>query len=493
MPAAGAVEKLLIDRFAPPSLVVNERYEVVHFPNSRTSRYLEAPIGEPTRDLLKMARPELRSVLRAATHKAFNESQAVVFKGVKLAGETAKTDIQVEPFPGRLVLVQFVPPLPPARPVLPRETEPANELSSRQRVKQLEEQLQITPKQLQATIEQLETSNEELLSINEEFQSTNEELHSTNEELETSREKLQALNEELVTVNAELQLKVEEVNRANSDLDNLLTASEIATLFLDRQLAIKLFSPAMAGIFNLIPADIGRPFSNLAGGFNLSDLACDAKQVLETLAAVEGEVVSLDGAKVYLKRVLPYRTTAGTIDGVVVTFIDITERKRAEEALKEREEIYRAIVSNAAEGFVLTDPETLAHGRIQRCPCSGLGYSREEFAALTLPGLPSLPRWPKMSPRRVRSLGTRVSTCAPSISTGTKTATCGRSRSATSTSRSGEGSGLRSGMTSPTRGGPKPNWKKPGGSKRWGFWTAASPTISKTSSPRWSATSPWPG
>ena len=162
MPAAGAVEKLLIDRFAPPSLVVNERYEVVHFPNSRTSRYLEAPIGEPTRDLLKMARPELRSVLRAATHKAFNESQAVVFKGVKLAGETAKTDIQVEPFPGRLVLVQFVPPLPPARPVLPRETEPANELSSRQRVKQLEEQLQITPKQLQATIEQLETSNEEL-------------------------------------------------------------------------------------------------------------------------------------------------------------------------------------------------------------------------------------------------------------------------------------------------------------------------------------------
>ncbi len=493
MPAAGAVEKLLIDRFAPPSLVVNERYEVVHFPNSRTSRYLEAPIGEPTRDLLKMARPELRSVLRAATHKAFNESQAVVFKGVKLAGETAKTDIQVEPFPGRLVLVQFVPPLPPARPVLPRETEPANELSSRQRVKQLEEQLQITPKQLQATIEQLETSNEELLSINEEFQSTNEELHSTNEELETSREKLQALNEELVTVNAELQLKVEEVNRANSDLDNLLTASEIATLFLDRQLAIKLFSPAMAGIFNLIPADIGRPFSNLAGGFNLSDLACDAKQVLETLAAVEGEVVSLDGAKVYLKRVLPYRTTAGTIDGVVVTFIDITERKRAEEALKEREEIYRAIVSNAAEGIVLTDPETLRMVEFNDAPA----------AVWAIPGRSSprllcrasiLPRWPKMSPGGCGAWERRVSTCAPSISTGTKTATCGRSRSATSTSRSGgRSSWLRSGMTSPTRGGPKPNWRKPGGSKRWGFWTAASPTISITSSPRWSATSPWPG
>ena len=186
-------------------------------------------------------------------------------------------------------------------------------------VRQLEEQLRITHEQLQATTEQLETSNEgflsaneELMSINEEFQSANEELQSTNEELETSKEELQALNEELVTVNAELQGKVEELNQANSDMENLLASSEIATIFLDRQLNIKRFSPAMAAIFNLIPADIGRPFRHLAGTIDWSGPSpATRKTVLAEALPVEREVTTLEGGRCYLMRVLPYRSSGG--------------------------------------------------------------------------------------------------------------------------------------------------------------------------------------
>jgi PAS domain S-box-containing protein len=204
--------------------------------------------------------------------------------------------------------------------------------------RQLEEQLQITHEQLQATSEQLETSNEaflsaneELMSINEEFQSTNEELQSTNEELETSKEELQALNEELVTVNSELQGKVEELNQSNSDMENLFANSEIATIFLDQGLIIKRFSPAMAAIFNLIPADIGRPFRHLAGTIDWSGLPHDAQAVLEKLVPIEREVTALGDGRSFIMRVLPYRTTDGRIDGIVVTLIDITERKHMEE------------------------------------------------------------------------------------------------------------------------------------------------------------------
>ena len=241
----------------PARVVVNEKYEVVHFPTGRTSRFLEAPMGEPTRDILKMARPELRSILRTAIHKAFTEQKKVVFRGVKIAGEPAgAVDRPGRAAPGAGAWCWSFSSSRPRSSRRPRRPSPPDEdfrPANRPRtlmIRQLEEQLQVTQEQLQATIEQLETSNEglmstneELLSINEEFQSTNEELHSTNEELETSREELQALNEELVTVNAELQQKVEELNQANSDMDNLLTSSEIATIFLDRESADQAFHP----------------------------------------------------------------------------------------------------------------------------------------------------------------------------------------------------------------------------------------------------------
>jgi two-component system CheB/CheR fusion protein len=175
---------------------------------------------------------------------------------------------------------------------------------------------------------------ESLPKVNEELQSTNEELQSTNEELETSKEELQALNEELLTVNAELHAKVEERDQLTSDLENLLTSSEIATVFLDRNLNIKRFTPAIAGIFDMINADIGRPFRRLVGKIDWPTFSEDAEAVLAGRAIVEREVTTLEGGKCYLQRVLPYRTAEGKIDGIVVTFIDITEQKRTEEEIR---------------------------------------------------------------------------------------------------------------------------------------------------------------
>jgi PAS domain S-box-containing protein len=339
-----AAGTLLMERYAPPCVVVNEKYEVVHV-STRAARYLEVPVGEPTRDILKMAREELRPSLRAAIYKAFSEQKQVAFRGVRISigNEEAAVNVLVEPLPtpaGKLAMVTLEPsPVPHLADVGGgEEGRPGGETSQDHLLRQMEEQLRVTHEQLQATTEQLETSqegfmsaNEELMSINEEFQSANEELQSTNEELETSKEELQALNEELVTVNAELQGKVEQLDHSNSDMENLLASSEIATLFLDRQSVIKRFTPAMAGILNLIPADVGRPFRHLAGTIDWPGLPEDAKTVLEKLSPVEREVKSVENGKHFLMRVLPYSTVEGKVDGIVVTLIDITEHKRMEE------------------------------------------------------------------------------------------------------------------------------------------------------------------
>jgi two-component system CheB/CheR fusion protein len=203
------------------------------------------------------------------------------------------------------------------------------------RVAALEQELQATKEYLQTTIEELETSNEELKSTNEELQSTNEELQSTNEELETSREELQSTNEELETVNTELQNKVEQLSDVNNDLSNLLGCTEIATLFLDNDVHVKRFTPRTVDIFKLINTDIGRPISDIVHNLIYDDLLNDVQEILRNLGRVEKEVQSKTG-NWYLMRILPYRTVENAIDGVVITFIDITKQKLAEEKIREK-------------------------------------------------------------------------------------------------------------------------------------------------------------
>lgn len=358
------VEKLLMERYSPPCVVVNERYEVVHVSTRRTGLFLELAPGEPNQDILKMAREELRPTLRAAIHKAFSEQKQAVFRGVRLCvnGDSVAVNVLAEPVTlpssrGRLAMVVFEPCNPPASASPESPTAgcaSSGEVSCRDvLIRQLEEQLRVSHEQLQATIEQLETSNEglmsaneELMSTNEEFQATNEELQSTNEELETSREELQALNEELVTVNAELQGKVEELNHATSDMENLLNSSEIATVFLDRRLNIKRFTPAMADILDLIPSDIGRPFRHMAGKIEWPEFSQDTAEVLRQETLVEREISVQKEGRCYIMRVLPYRSGDGRVDGIVVTLLDITERKLSEEALRRSEERLRRLTDH---------------------------------------------------------------------------------------------------------------------------------------------------
>jgi two-component system CheB/CheR fusion protein len=426
-PSPGALaEKILVERYAPACVVVNDRYEVVYV-STRANRFLEVPVGEPTRDVLRMAREPLRPALRAAIHKAVGTHAPVTFRGVRVDDDEGEltVDVRVEPLPAPtqarpLAMVFFetapswqTPPPPPGSGVCQNGAVRAAESSNDALICQLEEQLRITYEQLQATIEQLEasneglmSSNEELVSVNEEFQSTNEELQSTNEELETSKEELQTLNEELVTVNAELQDKVEALNRANADMENLFASSEIAVLFLDRQLRIQRFSPAAAGLFHLLPADVGRPFQHMAKGIDWPTLASDAEDVLAGRPAAERELAPLEGDRHYLKRVLPYRVQDGRIEGVVVTFVDFTERKRAEEELRQsqrqREFLARTIeLSSQAFGVGYPDGRLgLVNDAFEKLT----GYTAEELRSLDWATVLTPPEWREVEREKLEEL-----------------------------------------------------------------------------------------
>lgn len=354
-PMAELAQRALLDQYAPASVLIDRKDRVLYF-HGQTGDYLEQPTGEPTRDLLAMARDGLAFKLRAAIRKATAENQTVSVTARSRRGEQPRSvSISVSPLPSSaegsgFLLVSFMPARtgPDTGQAVLRDG--PEEVTSGERL--LQDELTTIRAELLVTVEHLETSNEELKASNEEAVSMNEELQSTNEELETSKEELQSFNEELNTVNAQLQHKIGELESATNDLNNLLIGSETATLFLDDQFCVKWFSPASRELFELVSTDIGRPIAHFAQKFADDKLLEDAETVLKKLVPSEVEVPS-DAGHWYLRRMQPYRTQDNRIAGVVITFIDITLRKQEEQALRRSERRLQELIE-ALPGAVYT-------------------------------------------------------------------------------------------------------------------------------------------
>jgi two-component system, chemotaxis family, CheB/CheR fusion protein len=382
-------EQALLSHYSDAALLINTRGEILYI-LGRTGHYLEPPTGDPSMNILAMAREGLRREITTALHKVVTQKQPVEYRGlrVKTNGDYASVNLTVRPARSPmdggptdmyLVIIQEGQVATDADRAMP-ET-PGTDQD--ERVRQLEQDLRAKEDYLQTTLEEMETTNEELKSTNEEMQSVNEELQSTNEELETSKEELQSVNEELSTVNAELQDKVAELSRANNDMNNLLAGTGVGTVFVDHQLRISRFTPAVTQVINLITSDIGRPVehmaSNLVGNVELAD---GIREVLTSLGTKEAEVRTKSGTW-YLMRIRPYRTMSNVIEGAVLTFVDISERKKAEESLAASEARFQSLFNSVQAGLAQADPT----GRflfVNDQLCESLGYGKIELLRLRM-------------------------------------------------------------------------------------------------------------
>lgn len=351
------VEQVLLNRYGPVGVLVNDRGDVLYI-HGRTGAYLEPATGGSARlNVLDMAREGLAEELRIALRHAATGEAEVVRDNVKVKsnGDATRVNVTVcrlaEPEPLRgLLLVVFRPAAVPPR------AKARAEKGGPQRNEHLVLALQEARESLRATVEELATSNEELKSANEELQSLNEEMQSSNEELETSREELQSLNEELSTVNAEQSSKVEELAQARDDMQNLLNSTEVATIFLNNELRIRRYTETASALINLIATDVGRPLFDQTSKLKYAGLAEDCREVLKTLRPRQAEVETVDGTW-HLMRILPYRTIENAIDGVVITFVNITGVTLAERAGREAREYFESIFQTVREPLLVLDEQ----------------------------------------------------------------------------------------------------------------------------------------
>ncbi len=376
----GELHQRLLERYAPPSIVVNEDYDILHMSQS-AGQFMQIPGGELSINLLALVRPELRLELRAALYEASHNKMDVDSNDIHIQiGEEMKSIIvRVRPVLSDedrargffLILLEEVnapAPIEQNQIVITSEDEVF--------ARRLEEELLEVKAHLRATIEHHELQREELKASNEELQSMNEEMRSAAEELETSKEELQSINEELTAVNQELKVKIEELGHTNDDLRNLINSTRIGTVFLNRELRVKLFTPRARDIFNLIPADVGRAISDITSKLEDDRLIEDAGSVLESLQPIERTVRTKDGF-VYLMQISPYRTTEDRIDGVVLAFMDITERQRVEEQFRRAVEAAPIpTIMQAEDGEVLQ-----------------ISQSWTELTGYTLADLPTFDAW----------------------------------------------------------------------------------------------------
>jgi len=325
----GDAQRIILERYAPPSVLLDQHFEVVQF-NGQTGHYLEPSPGEPSFDVLKLAREGLAHGLRVALQTARKTRKPQKQSGLHVRHGTAWEDVDIEVVPvvrhgNPYYLVLFHKPVGPL--AVKGEKSHARKTPQRTRLTKLEEELAATREYLQSTIQEIEAANEELQSANEEILSSNEELQSTNEELDTAKEELQSTNEELNTVNEELHARNDELTRVNADLLNLVASVQIAIVIVTRDLRIRRFTPMAEKKFNLIPTDVGRPFSQISTTLQCPELPALITETIETVAPVERTIQDEKG-HTYLLRIRPYMTPDNRIDGAVIALFDLDAARK---------------------------------------------------------------------------------------------------------------------------------------------------------------------
>ncbi|WP_374709635.1 CheR family methyltransferase [Massilia scottii] len=343
------IDSLLQQRFSPAAVLTTDKGDIIYI-SGKTGKYLEPAVGKANLNIFAMAREGLAGALNEVFARVVREQGSQVLKGLRVGGDGGALLVNVEvhslqePPPLRGMILIVFSDQPAARAKTPRKGQLAG--AEAERMDAMTQEMQQSREELQRAREEMQTSQEELKSTNEELQSTNEELQSTNEELTTSKEEMQSMNEELQTVNHELSAKLDELSQASDDMKNLLNSTDIATLFLDEQMCIRRFTNRVTGIIKLIPGDAGRPITDLVSTLNYPSLAEDAREVLRSLVFREVQVSALDG-RWFTVRIMPYRTQDNRIDGVVITFIDISSSKTLERALRLSDERFRIAIEHA--------------------------------------------------------------------------------------------------------------------------------------------------
>ena len=345
-------DQLLLQYFSPPGVLVNNLGDIIYI-SGRTGKYLEPAVGKANMNIFAMLRDGLRNDFPAAFRQAILKKEIVQLRNIKVGtnGGTQYLDVTIqwidkpEALAG-MVMIIFK---DIAKVEGLKELEKkGDKISNTARQLELEKELQHAREEMQTTLEEMQTSQEELKSTNEELQSTNEELQSTNEELTTSKEEMQSLNEELQTVNAELLSKVDDFTRVNNDMKNLLNSTDIATLFLDKDLNIRRYTNQATKIFKLIKSDIGRPFTDQVSDLDYPELATDALEVLRTLTFIQKQITTSDG-RWFSTRIMPYRTFDDRIDGLVITFFNISDHKKLEVELNEKRQMHNLLLNLSSD------------------------------------------------------------------------------------------------------------------------------------------------
>ena len=359
-------DQLLLQHFSPPGVLVTDKGDIIYI-SGRTGKYLEPAVGKANMNIFAMLRDGLQNEFPTAFRQAILKKEPVTLHNIKVGtnGGTQYINVVIqwiekpEALRGMVMIIfRDVPKIAGFKEPEKKEEKSFNNIKQLE----LERELQHAREEMQSTLEEMQTSQEELKSTNEELQSANEELQSTNEELTTSKEEMQSLNEELQTVNAELLSKVDDFSRVNNDMKNLLNSTDIATLFLDKELNIRRYTNEATKIFKLIKSDIGRPFTDLVSDLAYPELATDSLEVLRTLVFIQKQITTSDG-RLFSTRIMPYRTYDDRIDGLVITFFNISDHKQFEVELNETRQMYSFLLNRSTDVVInlSTDWEILEY------------------------------------------------------------------------------------------------------------------------------------